>query len=331
LRIEHLSVEFPTSRHGRARVLDDVSLDIRSGEMLGLVGESGSGKTMTALSVMRLVTSPGRIVSGRILFEGRDLLGLSFKELRQVRGREIAMIFQDPMTSLNPAFTVGNQLLEAQRLARPVSRRDGLERAREELDLVGIPDPARVIRAYPHELSGGMRQRVMIAMSLINRPKLLIADEPTTGLDVTIQAQIIGLLARLKDELDMAVLFVTHDLGVVAELCDRVIVMYAGQVVENADVNELFARPRHPYAEGLLGAMPRSEYRTARLKVIPGRVPVPGQMPSGCRFHPRCPYVLPSCREDAVPLLELGDGAQARCLRVDRLTSVESESSPVLG
>jgi peptide/nickel transport system permease protein len=316
LSIEGLTVEFP-GRHGPpARVLDDVTMQIMPGEMLGLVGESGSGKTMTSLAIMRLVPSPGEITAGRVVFDGVDLLGLKFKDMRRVRGRRIAMIFQDPMTSLNPAFTIGNQLVEAQRLAKPVGRNTANARAAEMIDLVGIPDARRVLAAYPHELSGGMRQRVMIAMALVNGPKLLIADEPTTGLDVTIQAQILALLGRLKDELGMAVLFVTHDLGVVAELCDRVVVMYAGQVVENAPVHDLFTTPRHPYSEGLLGAVPRSEQRAERLQVIPGRVPQSHEMPKGCRFHPRCPYVMPECQTEPVPMISAGPDVEARCLRV---------------
>jgi peptide/nickel transport system permease protein len=327
LAIEGLSVEFPGAGDRTARVLDDVSIDIMPGEMLGLVGESGSGKTMTSLSIMRLVPTPGRITGGRILFEGRDLLSLPFRDLRHVRGRDIAMIFQDPMTSLNPAFTIGNQLVEAQRLARPVARRAARGRAAEMLDLVGIPDATRILDAYAHELSGGMRQRVMIAMALINGPKLLIADEPTTGLDVTIQAQILALLAKLKDELGMAVLFVTHDLGVVAELCDRVVVMYAGQIVENSPVERLFATPMHPYSEGLLGAMPRSEFRSDRLHVIPGRVPMPDAMPDGCRFHPRCPYAVATCAVDQIELVSVGPDSQARCIRVD---ADDRDRSPVM-
>jgi oligopeptide/dipeptide ABC transporter ATP-binding protein len=221
------------------------------------------------------------------------------------------------MTSLNPAFTIGNQLVEAQRLSGPLSRRVARQRSRDMLDQVGIADPHRILGVYPHELSGGMRQRVLIAMSLVNGPKLLIADEPTTGLDVTIQAQILALLAKLKDELGMAVLLVTHDLGVVAELCERVIVMYAGQVVENAQVDRLFARPLHPYSEGLLESMPRSDHRSERLHVIPGRVPLPGEMPRGCRFHPRCPYALPRCQEAAVELASVPPEVEVRCLRPD--------------
>ena len=324
LSIEHLSVEFVSDR-GAARVVDDVSLAIRPGETVGLVGESGSGKTVTSLSVMRLVPSPpGRIVAGSIYFEGRDLLDLSFKRMRELRGSQISMVFQDPMTSLDPTFTVGSLLLEAQTLHGSVSRKQARARAIELLELVGIPAPEARLRQYPHQLSGGLRQRVMIAVALANRPKLLIADEPSTALDVTIQAQILELLRSLQRELGMAMLFVTHDLGVIADLCDRVAVMYAGQIVEHASVHDLFERPKHPYTAGLLGAMPQVGLLGERLTVIPGQVPLPHQMPPGCRFADRCQYTLDVCRDAPVTLTTNSD----REVRCARSTELELRGAP---
>ncbi len=319
LRIEDLSVEFVSER-GASRVVEGVSLAIRPGETVGLVGESGSGKTVTSLSVMRLVPSPpGRIVSGAIRFEGRNLLDLDFEAMREVRGTGISMVFQDPMTSLDPSFTIGSQLAEAQRLHRKVSRSAARARSIELLDLVGIPAPETRLRQYPHQLSGGLRQRVVIAMALANEPRLLIADEPTTALDVTVQAQILDLLKRLQRELGMAILFVTHDLGVIADLCDRVAVMYAGQIVEEAAVEELFAHPRHPYTAGLLGAMPQVGGAGERLTVIPGQVPMAHAMPGGCRFADRCAFVTDACRSGRIDLVATG-AAAVRCVRAGELT-----------
>jgi peptide/nickel transport system permease protein len=318
LRIDGLTVEFVGDR-GVSRVVEQVSLEIRPGETVGLVGESGSGKTVTSLSVMRLVPSPpGRIVGGSIRFDGRDLLDCSFKDMRALRGTEISMIFQDPMTSLDPAFTIGSQLVEAQRLHGSVTRAKARARAVELLELVGIPAPEARLRQFPHQLSGGLRQRVMIAIALANEPRLLIADEPTTALDVTVQAQILDLLKELQRELGMAILFVTHDLGVIAELCDRVAVMYAGQIVEEATVDDLFARPQHPYTEGLLGAMPQVGRLEERLAVIRGQVPLPHEMPAGCRFAARCDYAVDECRDAPVPLVSTGASA-VRCARVEEL------------
>jgi peptide/nickel transport system permease protein len=317
LSIEHLAVEFVTER-GAARVVDDVSLAIRPGETVGLVGESGSGKTVTSLSVMRLVPSPpGRVVDGSIFFDGRDLLRLSFKQMRELRGTRISMIFQDPMTSLDPSFTVGNLLREAQTL-HGVPRKQARARAIELLELVGIPAPEARLRQYPHQLSGGLRQRVMIAVALANQPELLIADEPSTALDVTIQAQILDLLRSLQRELGMAMLFVTHDLGVIADLCDRVAVMYAGQIVEQASVHDLFERPQHPYTAGLLGAMPQVGLLGERLTVIPGQVPLPHQMPDGCRFADRCNHAREVCRAEPVSLTTASD-REVRCIRAPEL------------
>ncbi|HLG67131.1 MAG TPA: dipeptide/oligopeptide/nickel ABC transporter permease/ATP-binding protein [Acidimicrobiales bacterium] len=316
LSIEGLTVELDAD--GRSlRVVEDVWLRVERGEIVGLVGESGSGKTVTSLAVMRLLPSPpATIVGGVVEFDGRDLLSLDFDDMRKVRGREIAMVFQDPMTSLNPAFTVGSQLIEALRLHERVDRRVARKRALELLQMVEIPDPARRLDAYPHQLSGGMRQRVVIAMALACGPRLLIADEPTTALDVTVQAQILDLLRRLQEEQDLAVIFVTHDLGVVADLCDRVAVMYAGQIVEDAPAADLFAVPKHPYTEGLLAATPSTQASGGILVTIPGQVPSLGHMPAGCRFHPRCPYARAACQEAPPPVAAAG-GRLTRCIRWD--------------
>jgi peptide/nickel transport system ATP-binding protein/oligopeptide transport system ATP-binding protein len=317
LRVRDLRTYFVTDRGGgTARAVDGVSLDLYPGETLGVVGESGCGKTVMSLSILRLVPEPpGHIRPGSLIeFEGHNLLTLPPRDLRAVRGNRIAMIFQEPMTSLNPVLTIGDQVAEAaivhQHLSRGVARRRAIELLRQ----VGIPEPEERVDHYPHQLSGGMRQRVMIAMALICRPQILIADEPTTALDVTIQAQILELLARLQQELGMAVLLITHDLGVVAGTADRVVVMYAGQVVETAPTPELFAHPRHPYTEGLMESIPRLDRPRARLHSIPGSVPAATAWPQGCRFHPRCPYAWDKCRTEEPPLLETGtDGHTARC------------------
>jgi peptide/nickel transport system permease protein len=322
LDVRDLSVQFLTES-GPATVVDKVSFRVRAGEMVGIVGESGSGKTVTSLGVMRLVPSPpGRITSGSVHFGGRDLLSLSLPELRAIRGDEIAMVFQDPMTSLNPVFTIGTQLVDTIRLHRKTSKRAARARAVELLAMVGIPDPERRIKDYPHQLSGGMRQRALLALALSCEPRLLIADEPTTALDVTVQAQILDLLRELQAKLDMSVIFVTHDLGVIADLCSRVIVMYAGEVVEEAPIDELFTNPRHPYTEGLLAAIPQSGTEDERLASIPGVVPAPTAMPVGCRFQPRCPYAVPACASTPVDLRTAGDDHLARCLRVGDLELV---------
>lgn len=315
LEVEDLAVEFLTD-HGWVRVVDGVSFSVAAGETLGLVGESGSGKTVTSLSVMQLIPRPpGRIAAGSIRFEGRELLGLPEPELEALRGDAIAMVFQESMTSLNPAFTIGDQIGEVVRRHRGASRREARLRALEVLELVQIPDPEARIDAYPHEFSGGMRQRAAIAMALACDPKLLIADEPTTALDVTVQAGVLDLLRSLQQRLGMGILFVTHNLGVVADLCDRVTVMYAGRIVETANVFDLFERPQHPYTEGLLQAMPQLGERGKRLAAIPGTPPMPWQMPEGCRFHPRCPYAETACAEQDVQLDDLGEGRSTRCRR----------------
>jgi oligopeptide/dipeptide ABC transporter ATP-binding protein len=291
---------------------------VRAGETVGVVGESGCGKSVTALSVLRLIQPPGRIEPGsRILFEGRDLLPLSDAEIRHVRGNRIAMVFQEPMTALNPVFTVGEQIAEVVRVHAGASRRAAWERAVEMLSLMGIPSPGERAGQYPHQLSGGMRQRVMIAMALVMNPALVIADEPTTALDVTIQAQILELLADLQRRLGTAIMLITHDLGVIAESTSRVVVMYAGEVVEEAPVDELFARAHHPYTEGLLHAMPRVGQSRERLAVIPGTVPPPTAWPSGCRFRDRCPYAWERCEREHPPLYQLGTGHSSRCHLAD--------------
>jgi oligopeptide/dipeptide ABC transporter ATP-binding protein len=316
LRVRDLKTYFVTEHgKGTARAVDGVSFDLYPGETLGIVGESGSGKTVTSLSILRLVPEPpGHILPGSLIeFEGRNLLVLSPPDLRAIRGNQIAMIFQEPMTSLNPVFTIGDQIAEAAIIHQQLSRGAARARAIEMLKIVGIPDPEERVDHYPHQLSGGMRQRVMIAMALICHPRVLIADEPTTALDVTIQAQILELLDRLQRELGMAVLLITHDLGVVAGHADRVIVMYAGRVVETAATTALFDRPTHPYTEGLLAAVPRIDAPRSRLHAIPGQVPAATAWPSGCRFRPRCPYAWDKCLEEP-PLLDAGDPEHtARC------------------
>jgi len=311
LRVRDLKTYFVTEHgSGTARAVDGVSFDLYPGETLGIVGESGCGKTVTSLSILRLVPEPpGHIRPGSLIeFEGRNLLTLAPPDLRAIRGNQIAMIFQEPMTSLNPVFTVGDQIAEAAIIHQRLSRKAARARAIEMLQLVGIPDPAERVDHYPHQLSGGMRQRVMIAMALVCHPKVLIADEPTTALDVTIQAQILELLDRLQVELGMAVVLITHDLGIVAGHADRVVVMYAGQVVETAPTTALFDRPLHPYTEGLMAAVPRIDTPRSRLQAIPGQVPAATAWPSGCRFHPRCPHAWAKCAVDEPPLLDEGGG-----------------------
>jgi peptide/nickel transport system ATP-binding protein len=303
LSVRDLSLAFHTEE-GKTTALRGVSLDVMPGRVLGVVGESGSGKSVTSLSVMRLLpTPPAEIESGEIRFGGRDLLRLRESEMRSLRGREIAMIFQEPMSSLNPVHRVGDQIAEAIRAHEGGARKQARERAVDLLRKVGIPDPAERARAYPHELSGGMRQRVMIAIALACGPKLLIADEPTTALDVTIQAQILDLLRSLREEMGMSIVLITHDLGVVADLADEIAVMYAGRVVEHAPVRELFERPRHPYTRGLLESLPsyHDNLSRARLPTIPGVVPDLRELPEGCAFEPRCPWAERVCKDEDPP------------------------------
>jgi peptide/nickel transport system ATP-binding protein len=327
LEVEELKTYFYT-RGGLVKAVDGVSFSLKRGEMLAIVGESGCGKSVTALSLMRLVADPpGRIVGGSVRLAGVDLLGLDAATMRGVRGKEISMIFQEPMTSLNPVMTIGQQIGEALLLHETSSRRAALARTLEMLQLVGIPEPRQRTKEYPHQLSGGMRQRAMIAMALACNPKVLLADEPTSALDVTIQAQILDLIARLRRELGTAVILITHDLGVVAETAERVIVMYAGRKVEEAPVAELFAHPMHPYTRGLMSSIPRlalmrqEQVRVERLQEIPGMVPALSNLPPGCIFAPRCAFASDLCRRDYPPYLEKRPGHWAACWHSDRLAS----------
>ena len=320
LSVRDLRTYFVTERGGGiARAVDGVSFDLYPGETLGIVGESGCGKTVTSLSILRLIPEPPGYIRPEsvIEFEGRNLLALAPPELRAVRGNRIAMIFQEPSSALNPVLKVGDQIAEAAVVHQGLGRREARARAIEMLRMVGIPDPDERVDQYPHQLSGGMRQRVMIAMALVCHPQILIADEPTTALDVTIQAQILELLERLQRELRMAVMLITHDLGVVAGTADRVVVMYAGQVVESATTEDLFARPTHPYTEGLMASVPRLDAPRERLHAIPGQVPAATRWPLGCRFHPRCPHAWDRCRTNEPPLLDAGPNHQARCWLVE--------------
>lgn len=311
LSVRDLSLSLHT---GGRPLVDRVSFDVAAGGVLGIVGESGCGKSLTALSILGLA-APSIRPTGSIMFRGEDLLKADADRMRQVRGAEIAMIFQDPMTSLNPVFTVGDQITEAVLTHRAVSRRSARDLAVELLEKVGVPSAASRVDNFPHQLSGGMRQRAMIAMALACRPQLLIADEPTTALDVTIQAQILDLLRQLRAELDMAVIIITHDLGVVADIADEVVVMYAGRIVEKAPVDGLFGRPGHPYTEGLLGSAPPVDRDVDRLPAIAGTVPLPGTVLPGCRFAPRCGYRVAACEQREPELADLGDGRTVACIR----------------
>ncbi|HEX2571569.1 MAG TPA: ABC transporter ATP-binding protein [Polyangia bacterium] len=313
LAVQDLAVEF-AGAGGAVRAVDGVSWSVARGGALGVVGESGCGKSVTALSILRLVRAPGRIVGGTIRYRGQDLLSLPEKEMRSLRGNRLAMIFQEPMTALNPVYRAGAQVGEVLRAHRGMGRREAIEEAARLFRQVGIADPERRVHDFPHQMSGGMRQRVMIAMALACRPEVLIADEPTTALDVTIQAQILDLLGRLRRELGMSLVLITHDLGVVAETCDEVVVMYAGQVVEQAPASVLFAMPRHPYTAGLLRAVPLlgAGARTERLREIPGMVPRLDRLPVGCRFQDRCERVEERCRQEMPPLV-VEDGRAVRC------------------
>lgn len=317
LSIKNLKVSFDTY-NGRQTAVDDVDLKIFSGETLGLVGESGCGKTVTSMSILRLLPPSVTKIKGKILFQGEDLLSLSTKEMRRIRGNAISMIFQEPMTSLNPVMTIGRQLSESIMLHQGVDKRESLVRAKEMLRQVQIPSPGRRLKEYPHKMSGGMRQRVMIAMAISCNPKLLLADEPTTALDVTIQAQIIDLMTKLKEKIGTSIIFISHDLGLIARVATRVVIMYAGQVIEEAKVDDLFANPLHPYTQGLLRSVPvlGSKHTTGRkdLMEIPGVVPSLQTMPSGCRFHPRCQMEkIGACTERQPPLLEKSQTRKVRC------------------
>lgn len=316
LSVDNLEIRFFTEE-GVVRAVNDVSFEIAPGETVGIVGESGAGKSVTAQAILRLIDSPGRITDGEIRFRGEDVLSFSSSELQSYRGGSVSMIFQDPQTYLNPVHTIGDQIAEAIRIHREPDKASARERAIEMLDQVGIADPDGRYDDYPHEFSGGMKQRVLIAIALSCDPDILIADEPTTALDVTTEAQILRLISDLSEEFETAVIFITHDLSVVAELCNRAIVMYAGQVFEKSPVVDLFNDPLHPYTEGLLSSIPARMKPGERIEPIPGQMPDAGNLPSGCTFHPRCPYAVEECKQSEPPLVEEGDRASACYRQVD--------------
>jgi len=319
LEVRGLTTAFAT-RRGEVTAIEDVSFDVEAGEVLGIVGESGSGKSVTALTIMGLLpTPPARVVAGEVRFDGQVLTKMSQTGLERIRGKGISMVFQEPMTSLNPVFTIGDQIMETLRAHERVSAREQRLRALEMLDRVGIPSAAERLGDYPHQLSGGQRQRVMIAMALACRPRLLIADEPTTALDVTIQAQVLDLLLDLRDEFRMAIIVITHNMGVIAETADRVLVMYAGRIVEQAAVTELFDRPLHPYTRGLLNCVPTLAQERERLLAIAGSLPEPSRRPAGCRFAPRCPHAVDACHAAIPALAEQAAGHAVACISVDAL------------
>ena len=312
LEVKHLRTEFFSSKKSSVTAVDDVSFDIKKGEIVGLVGESGCGKSVTSLSIMQLLKdTPGKITNGEVIFQGHNLLDASKKEMLDIRGDKMSMIFQEPMSSLNPSMRIDKQMIEGIRLHTPLTKAEARKKAADILSQVGIPDPQRVLKNYPHQLSGGMRQRVMIAMAMSCEPDLLIADEPTTALDVTIQAQILELMKKIQQ--DKSILLITHDLGVVAEMCSRVIVMYAGKIVEEAPVEILFANPTHPYTQGLIASVPKLGSGVKVLPSIPGSVPDLSAMPKGCRFAPRCKYATEKCHQEQPELLSVGEKQKCRC------------------
>lgn len=323
--VNDLATYFHTEE-GTVKAVDGVSFEIYPGETLGIVGESGCGKSVTSLSIMRLIESPpGKIETGEILFNGKDLTKLNQKQMRKIRGNDISMIFQEPMTSLNPVYTVGDQIMEAILIHKDVNKKQARQEAIDMLTKVGIPLPEQRVDEYPHQLSGGMRQRVMIAMSLSCDPQLLIADEPTTALDVTIQAQILELMNSLKRQFGMAIMMITHDLGVIAEVSDRVAVMYAGKIVEYTDVESLYGDPKHPYTWGLMYSIPHIEKELDRLEAIPGNVPNPLNFPEGCKFNTRCQFATDKCRVDEPELEEVEEGHYSACWHVDKLEEAKAE------
>ncbi|SIQ35547.1 ABC transporter ATP-binding protein [Halanaerobium kushneri] len=329
LEVKNLQTYFYTEE-GVVKAVDGVDFEIYPGETLGIVGESGCGKSVTSLSIMRLVESPpGRIEAGEIIFRGKDLTKISEKEMRKIRGNDISMIFQEPMTSLNPVYTVGNQIMEAIMLHKSVDKKEARRQAIEMLQKVGIPLPEQRVDEYPHQLSGGMRQRVMIAMALSCDPQLLIADEPTTALDVTIQAQILELMNSLKESYGMAIMMITHDLGVIAEVSDRVAVMYAGKVVEYSNVYPLFEDPKHPYTWGLMNSIPKLDKDVDRLEAIPGSVPSPLNFPEGCKFNTRCPLAEEKCYDQEPPLEDTGEGHLVRCWRYRDLEEIKKRGERI--
>ena len=323
--VNNLQTYFHTEE-GTVKAVDGVSFEIYPGETLGVVGESGCGKSVTSLSIMRLIESPpGQIENGEILFNGKDLTKLSQKEMRKIRGNDISMIFQEPMTSLNPVYTVGDQIMEAILIHKDVNKKEARQEAIDMLRKVGIPLPEQRVDEYPHQLSGGMRQRVMIAMALSCDPQLLIADEPTTALDVTIQAQILELMNSLKRQFGMAIMMITHDLGVIAEVSDRVAVMYAGKIVEYTDVKTLYADPKHPYTWGLMHSIPHIEKDLDRLEAIPGNVPNPLNFPDGCKYNTRCPFATDKCRTEEPDIVEVEEGHHVACWHIDKLEAKKEE------
>lgn len=324
LQVKNLQTHF-TSDSGVVKAVDGVSFEVEKGETLGIVGESGSGKSVTALSIMGLLKdTPGEIVGGEILYEGTDLTKINERKMRDIRGNDIAMIFQEPMTSLNPVYKIGLQIEESIILHMKVSKKEARSRSIQMLTAVGISRPEKIVFEFPHQLSGGMRQRVMIAMAMACNPKVLIADEPTTALDVTIQAQILELMKDLTTTTDTAILLITHDLGVVAEMCDRVVVMYGGRAVEESDVLSIFTNPKHPYTQGLLESIPKIGDRVDRLKSIPGNVPIPSHMPKGCKFAPRCPHAMDICWEKEPPFDKLSENHSVRCWLYEEVSQDES-------
>ena len=329
LEVTGLRTSFRLEGGGEFAAVDGISFSVESGRTLGIVGESGCGKSVTSLSLMGLLAKgQGRISAGSVRFEGEDLATLPPDAMRKLRGNRMAMIFQEPMTSLNPAFTVGDQLIEGIRCHRNISAQEARDHAIEMLRRVRIPSPERRIDEYPHKMSGGMRQRVMIAMALSCEPQLLIADEPTTALDVTIQAQVLDLMRTLREETGTAIILITHDLGVIAELADDVVVMYSGKIVERASVARLFAQPQHPYTIGLLGSIPKLHLEQNRLNAIEGQVPTPMTQMEGCRFAPRCPFVVDQCRQQVPPLMDLGNGHEAACWRAPLEAQPDAADSP---
>lgn len=319
LEVKELRTEFFSSKKSSVTAVADVSFDINKGEILGLVGESGCGKSVTSLSIMQLLKdTPGKITNGQIILDGVDLVTAPAEEVRKIRGGKMSMIFQEPMSALNPSMRIDKQMIETIRLHSNKTKEEALAHAAEMLKKVGIPDPPRVLKNYPHQLSGGMSQRVMIAMAMSNDPKLLIADEPTTALDVTIQAQILDLMKKIQKEEDSSILLITHDLGVVAEMCSRVIVMYAGKIVEEAPVEILFGNPSHPYTQGLIASVPKLGSGVKVLPSIPGSVPDLASMPEGCRFAPRCKYATDKCRKLNPELFQIGENHRCRCWLMDK-------------
>ncbi|KIL48653.1 ABC transporter ATP-binding protein [Jeotgalibacillus campisalis] len=326
LQVEDLRVSFFTDE-GEIPAVDGIDFYVREGEVLGIVGESGCGKSVTSLSVMGLIPKPpGKITGGQIKLNGEELTTATEKRMRTIRGNEVAMIFQEPMTSLNPLFTIGNQLMDATLIHKKGNKKQAKQRAVEMLKLVGLPRAEELMNDYPHQLSGGMRQRVMIAMALVCEPKLLIADEPTTALDVTIQAQILKLMKNINAELNTAIMLITHDLGVVAETCERVVVMYAGKIVENGLAVDIFKDPQHPYTKGLIQSVPDMRYKKQRLYSIPGNVPRPGSIKKGCRFAARCDFAFERCMQEDPPLYDTGEGRSTRCFLFDHKEAKEDDN-----